>query len=126
MDTHEKIEACERKKGDGNFLFKAGKFWRASEKYDKVRYQLNQSKEKLLKLQFVADKPLEIEISSQLHFQAAKYVEFDHTFTDEEQSVAKTLWLSCNLNNAACKLKQAQYVEASRLCTKVFFCSEAY
>lgn len=35
MDTKEKIEACERKKYDGNVLFKAGKFWRASRKYEK-------------------------------------------------------------------------------------------
>ena len=35
MDTKEKIEACERKKNDGNVLFKAGKFWRASKKYEK-------------------------------------------------------------------------------------------
>ncbi|XP_024038404.1 peptidyl-prolyl cis-trans isomerase FKBP65 [Citrus clementina] len=35
MDTHEKIEACERKKHDGNLLFRAGKYWRASKKYEK-------------------------------------------------------------------------------------------
>lgn len=35
MDNHEKLEACERKKQDGNMLFKAGKFWRASKKYEK-------------------------------------------------------------------------------------------
>jgi hypothetical protein len=35
MDTTEKIEACERNKNDGNVLFKAGKIWRASRKYEK-------------------------------------------------------------------------------------------
>lgn len=35
MDTKEKIKACERKKNDGNVLFSAGKFWRASRKYEK-------------------------------------------------------------------------------------------
>lgn len=35
METEEKIEACERKKNDGNVLFEAGKFWRASRKYEK-------------------------------------------------------------------------------------------
>ncbi|XP_075637885.1 70 kDa peptidyl-prolyl isomerase-like isoform X2 [Castanea sativa] len=85
MDTKEKIEACERKKNDGNVLFKAGKFWRASRKYEK----------------------------------AATYVEFDHSFTDDEKSIAKALWFSSNLNSAACKLKLGDYLEASTLCTKV-------
>lgn len=85
MDKHEKIEACERKKHDGNVLFKAGKFWQASKKYEK----------------------------------AVKYVEFDHSFTDEEKCQANALLLSCNLNNAACKLKLGEYPAASRLCTKV-------
>ncbi|KAJ6408419.1 hypothetical protein OIU84_011684 [Salix udensis] len=57
MDTREKFEASERKKLDGNVLFKAGKFWRASKKYDK----------------------------------ATKYIEFDHSFTDDEMCLAKKL-----------------------------------
>ncbi|KAJ6747659.1 PEPTIDYLPROLYL ISOMERASE [Salix koriyanagi] len=85
MDTLEKFEASERKKLDGNVLFKAGKFWRASKKYDK----------------------------------ATEYIEFDHSFTDDEMCLAKSLRLSCHLNNAACKLKSGEYLEASRLCTKV-------
>nr|POE57277.1 peptidyl-prolyl cis-trans isomerase fkbp65 [Quercus suber] len=68
MDAKEKIEACERKKNDGN---------------------------------------------------AATYVEFDHSFTDDEKSIAKALWFSSNLNSAACKLKLGDYLEASTLCTKV-------
>lgn len=36
MDTHEKLEACERTKEEGNVQFKAGKFKRASGKYEKV------------------------------------------------------------------------------------------
>jgi len=36
MDTQEKIEACERKKYDGNLLFKAENFMHASKKYEKV------------------------------------------------------------------------------------------
>lgn len=35
MDTCEKMEACERKKHNGNVLFKDGKYWRASKKYEK-------------------------------------------------------------------------------------------
>lgn len=38
MDTQEKIEACEKKKHDGNLLFKAEKYRRASDKYEKVKY----------------------------------------------------------------------------------------
>ncbi|CAL5435287.1 unnamed protein product [Camellia sinensis] len=75
MDTQEKIEACERKKHEGNALFKAGK--------------------------------------------ASKCVEFDHSFSDDEKCHANALRLSCNLNNAACKLKLGEYREASTLCTKV-------
>ncbi|XP_034692937.1 70 kDa peptidyl-prolyl isomerase-like [Vitis riparia] len=85
MENHEKLEACERKKHDGNMLFKAGKFWHASKKYEK----------------------------------AEKYIEFDHSFTDEEKVQANALRISCNLNNAACKLKLGEYLEASKQCTKV-------
>lgn len=85
MDTQEKIEACERKKHDGNLLFKAQNFRHASKKYEK----------------------------------AVKYIEFDHSFSEDEKRRANTLRLSCNLNNAACKLKLGEYIEASRLCTKV-------
>ena len=53
------------------------------------------------------------------YFQAATYVEFDHSFTDDEKSIAKALWFSSNLNSAACKLKLGDYLEASTLCTKV-------
>lgn len=52
--------------------------------------------------------------------QAANYVDFDHSFTKDEKRAADSLRLSCNLNNAACKLKLGEYHEASRLCTKVF------
>ncbi|KAJ1404534.1 Tetratricopeptide-like helical domain superfamily [Sesbania bispinosa] len=85
MDTQEKIEACERKKHDGNLLFKAENFRRASNKYEK----------------------------------AVKYIEFDHSFSDDEKRHANSLRLSCNLNKAACKLKLGEYTEVVRLCTKV-------
>ncbi|KAJ9180936.1 hypothetical protein P3X46_009120 [Hevea brasiliensis] len=85
MGAFEKLEACERKKMDGNALFKAEKFWRASKKYEK----------------------------------ATNYIDFDHSFTDDQKCLAKGLRLLCNLNNAACKLKLGEYLEASRLCTKV-------
>ncbi|XP_026431576.1 70 kDa peptidyl-prolyl isomerase-like isoform X1 [Papaver somniferum] len=85
IETAEKIEACEKKKDEGNRLFKAGKFWCSSMKYEK----------------------------------AGKCVEFDHSFTDEEKTRANALRISCHLNNAACKLKLGDYVEASKCCTKV-------
>lgn len=85
MDTQEKIEACEKKKQEGNTMFKAGKFWLASKKYEK----------------------------------AVKCIEFNHSFSDEEKHLANALLLSCNLNNAACKLKLEDYIGAATLCTKV-------
>lgn len=85
MNTEEKIEAAGRKKEDGNIYFKAGKYLKASKRYEK----------------------------------AAKYIEYDTNFGDEEKKQAKALKLSCNLNNAACKLKLKDYKQAEKLCTKV-------
>lgn len=36
METPEKIETAIKKKEDGNHLFKAGKYFRASKKYEKA------------------------------------------------------------------------------------------
>lgn len=36
MNTQEKIEAAGKKKEEGNVLFKAGKYARASRRYEKV------------------------------------------------------------------------------------------
>lgn len=85
MNTEEKIEASGKKKEEGNALFKAGKYVRASKRYEK----------------------------------AAKYIEYDSSFSDEEKKQCKVLKVSCNLNNAACKLKLKEYKEAEKLCTKV-------
>lgn len=51
--------------------------------------------------------------------QAAKYIEYDTSFGDEEKKQAKALKVTCNLNNAACKLKLKDYKQAEKLCTKV-------
>ena len=56
---------------------------------------------------------------SSLQMQALKCIEFDHSFNDDEKILANALRISCYLNNAACKLKLGEYVEASKLCTKV-------
>ncbi|KAM7251604.1 hypothetical protein ACFE04_023487 [Oxalis oulophora] len=85
MNNHEKVEAAGKKKEEGNALFKAGKYERASNRYEK----------------------------------AAKFVEHDSTFSDEEKQQAKLLKVTCNLNNAACKLKLKDYKQAAKLCTKV-------
>ncbi|XP_044500443.1 peptidyl-prolyl cis-trans isomerase FKBP62-like [Mangifera indica] len=85
MNTQEKIEAAGKKKEEGNALFKAGKYERASKRYEK----------------------------------AVKFIEYDSSFTDEEKQKAKVLKITCNLNNAACKLKLKVYKEAVKLCTKV-------
>ncbi|KAI7755055.1 hypothetical protein M8C21_030521 [Ambrosia artemisiifolia] len=85
MNTQEKIEAAGKKKEEGNSLFKAGKYLKASKRYEK----------------------------------AVKYIEYDTSFGDEEKKQAKALKVSCNLNNAACKLKLKEYKQAEKLCTKV-------
>ncbi|KAJ0034296.1 hypothetical protein Pint_25548 [Pistacia integerrima] len=85
MNTQEKIEAAGKKKEEGNALFKAGKYDRASKRYDK----------------------------------AVKFIECDSSFTDEEKQKTKVLKTTCNLNNAACKLKLKEYKQAEKLCTKV-------
>ena len=41
MNTEEKIEAAGKKKEEGNVLFKAGKYSRASKKYEKVSCTIN-------------------------------------------------------------------------------------
>ncbi|KAK6940480.1 FKBP-type peptidyl-prolyl cis-trans isomerase domain [Dillenia turbinata] len=85
MNTEEKIEAAAKKKEEGNVLFKARKYERASKRYEK----------------------------------AAKYIEYDSSFGEEEKKQAKALKVTCNLNNAACKLKLKDYKQAEKLCTKV-------
>lgn len=83
--AEEKIEAAGKKKEEGNILFKAGKYDRASRRYEK----------------------------------AVRYIEYDTSFSDEEKQQSKALKISCNLNNAACKLKVKDYKQAEKLCTKV-------
>ncbi|KAL3633269.1 Peptidyl-prolyl cis-trans isomerase fkbp65 [Castilleja foliolosa] len=85
MNTEEKIEAAGKKKEEGNVLFKAGKYVRASKRYEK----------------------------------AAKYIEYDTSFSEDEKKQSKALKVTCNLNNAACKLKLKDYKETVKLCTKV-------
>ncbi|KAI3806174.1 hypothetical protein L1987_22069 [Smallanthus sonchifolius] len=50
---------------------------------------------------------------------AAKYIEYDTNFEEEEKKQAKVLKITCNLNNAACQLKLKDYKQAEKLCTKV-------
>ncbi|KDO52833.1 hypothetical protein CISIN_1g036950mg [Citrus sinensis] len=85
MNTQEKIEAAGKKKEEGNVLFKAGKYERASKRYE----------------------------------QAVNYIGYDSSFSDEEKQQAKVLKITCNLNNAACKLKLKEYKQAEKLCSKV-------
>ncbi|XP_050144355.1 70 kDa peptidyl-prolyl isomerase-like [Malus sylvestris] len=85
MNTQEKIESAGKKKEEGNALFKAGKYERASKRYEK----------------------------------AVRLIEYDSTFSDEEKQLAKALKITCNLNDAACKLKLKDYKQAEKLCTKV-------
>ncbi|CAM0144446.1 unnamed protein product [Urochloa decumbens] len=57
--------------------------------------------------------------ASKRYEKAAKYVEYDSSFSEDEKKQSKQLKISCNLNNAACKLKLKEYKEAEKLCTKV-------
>ncbi|KAL5654239.1 hypothetical protein ACJX0J_033558, partial [Zea mays] len=47
-----------------------------------------------------------------------KYIEYDSSFSEDEKKQSKQPKFSCNLNNAACKLKLKDYKEAAKLCTK--------
>ncbi|KAI3871520.1 hypothetical protein MKW98_011575 [Papaver atlanticum] len=55
---------------------------------------------------------------------AAKFIEYDSPFSEEEKKQAKTLKISCNLSNAACKLKLKSYKEAEKFCIEVAKCVE--
>ncbi|CAL9122294.1 unnamed protein product [Musa textilis] len=57
--------------------------------------------------------------ASKRYEKAAKYIEYDSSFSDEEKKQSKVLKVTCNLNNAACKLKLKDYKQAEKLCTKV-------
>ncbi|KAI4344896.1 hypothetical protein L6164_012078 [Bauhinia variegata] len=85
LNTQKKIEAAGKKKEEGNALFKAGKYERASKRYEK----------------------------------AIRFIEYDSSFGDEEKKQSKLLKITCNLNNAACKLKLRDYKQAEKLCTNV-------
>ncbi|KAF9614383.1 hypothetical protein IFM89_018282 [Coptis chinensis] len=50
---------------------------------------------------------------------AAKYVEFDSTFSAEQKKLGKFFTVTCNLNHALCQLKLKEFTEAAKLCTKV-------
>lgn len=64
-----------------------------------------------------------ISITLQFYFwcQAVRYIEYDSSFSDDEKQQARVLKITCNLNDAACKLKLKKYKEAEKLCTKVTF-----
>lgn len=57
--------------------------------------------------------------ASKRYEKAAKYIEYDTSFSEDEKKQSKQLKISCNLNDAACKLKLKDYKEAAKLCTKV-------
>ncbi|XP_009613898.1 peptidyl-prolyl cis-trans isomerase FKBP62-like isoform X2 [Nicotiana tomentosiformis] len=85
MNKHERIQVSQRKKEEGNLLFKNGKYQRAMKKYEK----------------------------------AVDYINEDGTFEDDDQRLVKSLRVSCWLNGAACCLKQNDFQEAFKLCSKV-------
>ncbi|KAF9612293.1 hypothetical protein IFM89_038863 [Coptis chinensis] len=50
--------------------------------------------------------------------EAGNFIEYDTNFSEEEKKQSKVLKVSCNLNNAACKLKLKDYKQAEKLCSK--------
>ncbi|KAI3470072.1 hypothetical protein Pfo_026735 [Paulownia fortunei] len=58
------------------------------------------------------------ERASKRYEKAVQFIDYD-SFNEEEKEQTKELKVSCNLNNAACKLKLKNYKEAEKLCTKV-------
>ncbi|KAK9068705.1 hypothetical protein SSX86_012820 [Deinandra increscens subsp. villosa] len=59
------------------------------------------------------------ERASKRYEKALSFIEYDSAFSEDEKQQAKLLKISCNLNNAACKLKLRDYKQAVKLCTKV-------
>ncbi|XP_051216656.1 peptidyl-prolyl cis-trans isomerase FKBP62 [Lolium perenne] len=57
--------------------------------------------------------------ASKRYEKAAKYIEYDSSYSEDEKKQSKALKISINLNDAACKLKLKDYKEAVKLCTKV-------
>lgn len=57
--------------------------------------------------------------ASKRYEKGAKLIEYDSSFSEEEKKQSKALKVTCNLNNAACKLKLKDYKEVVKLCTKV-------
>ncbi|CAM6018916.1 unnamed protein product [Sphagnum balticum] len=57
--------------------------------------------------------------ASKKYEKAFKFVEYDSGFDDAQKKQGKSLKVTCNLNNAACKLKLKDYKEAIKLTTKV-------
>ncbi|XP_055809233.1 70 kDa peptidyl-prolyl isomerase-like [Solanum dulcamara] len=57
--------------------------------------------------------------ASRKYEKASKFIQFNHSFNNDDKCRANTLRLSCYLNNAACKLKMGEHQEASKLCSKV-------
>nr|POE91607.1 peptidyl-prolyl cis-trans isomerase fkbp62 [Quercus suber] len=58
------------------------------------------------------------ERASKRYEKAVRFIEYDSSFSDVEKQQAKVLKITCNLNNAACKLKLKDYKQAEKLCTK--------
>jgi len=57
--------------------------------------------------------------ASKRYEKAAKFIDYDTSFGEDEKKLSKQLKITCNLNNAACKLKLKDYKQAEKLCTKV-------
>lgn len=134
MSAPEKIETAIKLKEDGNALFKSAKYTRACKKYEKVRSTIRPICTFLAlslywKLNLLESWDMHIEICRRnlgsnskcplCSVQASKLIEYESGFDDEQKKKCKVLKVSCNLNNAACKLKVKDYKEVIKLATKV-------
>ncbi|XP_071690227.1 peptidyl-prolyl cis-trans isomerase FKBP65-like isoform X2 [Rutidosis leptorrhynchoides] len=59
------------------------------------------------------------ERASKRYEKALSFIEYDSAFSEVEKQQARVLRISCNLNNAVCKLKLGDYKLAVNICTKV-------
>ncbi|PIA31126.1 hypothetical protein AQUCO_05200015v1 [Aquilegia coerulea] len=57
--------------------------------------------------------------ASKQYKKAAKCIDYNTLFSEEEIQESKALKVSCDISNAACKLKLKDYKQAEKLCTKV-------
>jgi len=108
LSTADKIRDCRQFKLAGNFFFREGQFFRAAEKYRRVRCNACSGS-----------------CGSCLTVCAQILIFFEYAFPDtpEETQVLGNLRFHALLNLAACKLRTKQYDEAVKFASQVRVCA---